>query len=424
MNKDSQWTYRTEWLRIVCLCWTWMAFGSSNHVHAQTEALLLFQDSIKPWNSMIGLHSDNVIGSNSIDMGFLKENIFGGELSANQIQTQIDRMKQVNRAGGYSSSQLLFTNFRDSLFGRPHWGLQAGMHANYTASANFQKDLFTLAYQGNRSNDSLQIGPMRGVFYAYQKFSVGVVNKKNWNSVTLGIVFGQSMRDLSVYGSALQTSSLGDTLSLSYNGTFQRSDTTMSGIANGSGIGLALDAQYHLPMANEKGLISIALYDVGFAVWNSRSETYEFNGDNQWTGLETSQYLQVPFDSIDLPNFADSIEYNYKRKSILKPLPTRIQFRYLHHLSSSSFYEFGMQIIPGTSALPRIHLGLGQQPFHNLLFTQSVSYGGFGRWGLGAGLQYLPCQSWFISLQTNHLGGFTMSSARSCHIQFTIAKIL
>jgi hypothetical protein len=401
-----------------------MAFGSSNHVHAQTEALLLFQDSIKPWNSMISLHSDNVIGSNSIDMGFLNENIFGGELSAIQIQTQIDRMKQVNRAGGYSSSQLLFTNFRDSLFGRPHWGLQAGMHANYTASANFQKDLFTLAYQGNRSNDSLQIGPMRGVFYAYQKFSVGVVNKKNWNSVSLGIVFGQSMRDLSVYGSALQTSALGDTLSLSYNGTFQRSDTTMSGIANGSGIGLALDAQYHLPMANEKGLISIALYDVGFAVWNSRSETYEFNGDNQWTGLETSQYLQVPFDSIDLPNFKDSIEYNYKRKSILKPLPTRIQFRYLHHLSSSSYYEFGMQLIPGTSALPRIHMGLGQQPFHNLIFTQSVSYGGFGRWGLGAGLQYLPCQSWFISLQTNHLGGFTMSSARSRHIQFTIAKIL
>ena len=185
-----------------------------------------------------------------------------------------------------------------------------------------------------------------------------------------------------------------------------------------------MDAQYHLPMANQKGLISIALYDVGFAVWNSRSETFQFNGENQWTGLETSQYLQTPFDSIDLPNFSDSIAYKYKRKSILKPLPTRIQFRYLHHLSASSYYEFGMQLIPGTSALPRIHVGLGQQPFRNLIFTQSVSYGGFGRWGLGAGLQYLPRQSWFISLQTNHLGGFTMTSARSRHIQFTIAKIL
>ncbi len=390
---------------------------------AQTDALWLMQDSIKPWASMAMLRSDNAMGSNSIDLEFINESVFGGTLEKDQIQRQSDRMKSVNRIGGYSASELCFYNFKDTLFNRPHWGLQAALQTTYMASAYFPKDLFTLIYQGNQQSDSLALGPIRAQMQAYQKFSVGLFNKKNWNSISIGLVVGQRMADLSLYSASLLTNAWGDTIDVAYNGTYHRSDTAVSGIANGAGLGLATDINYHLRMPNNKGIISIALHDIGFVVWNKNTQTFRLNGSNMWTGIDTRPYISQSLDSIALPNFEDSLKYSRGKGREIKPLPARIQFRYLHHLNESSYYEFGLQIMPSTAALPRVHFGLGQRIFDNFLFTQSVSYGGFGRWGFGAGCYYMPKKSWYFAVQTFHLGGFTLNSARSRNIQFSIAKI-
>jgi Family of unknown function (DUF5723) len=390
---------------------------------AQAESLLLMQDTTKAWHSLILLNSNNAVGSNALDLGFLKESIWGGYLEETQIENQLDRMKNTNRLGGYSFSSLHFFNFTDTLFNDPEWGLRASISTNYVASAFFKKDMFSLAYLGNKRSDTLAIGPARGLFQAYQKFSVGLFSKKNWNSISLGLVVGQSMRDISLYQTRMHTTALGDTISAVYNGTYQRSDTLARGMANGSGLGLAFDLNYQLPMANNKGLISIALQDVGFMLWNRNSEQYTFKGKTQWTGIDLGANL-FELDSISRPVFKDSINYTYNKKNIIKALPARIDFRYFHILKHQSFYEFGIYLMPGTAALPRVYAGLGQRPFPSVLFTQGVSYGGFGNWGLSAGIQYLPKQSWYISIQTQHLGGFTMSSAKSRHLSFTIAKIL
>jgi hypothetical protein len=272
------------------------------------------------------------------------------------------------------------------------------------ASAHFSKNLFQLIYNGNAETDTVPIGAMRAQYQAYQKFSIGLFNKKNWNSISLSFVFGQSMRDLQLYNGQLITSSLGDTLTLSYAGHYHRSDTTMRGIANGAGLGAAVDFDYNLPLANNKGIISISLRDLGFIVWNNQASKFDFNGKSNWTGLETTNYVQNNFDSIALPNFRDSLNYERSVKSIWKPLPTRITFRYLHQLRKGNF-------------------GLSQQPFPSLIFSQTINYGGFGGWGVGASIQYLPKNSWYLRLETQHLGGFTMSSARSRQIQLSIAKI-
>jgi hypothetical protein len=406
---------RSLMIAIILLCQSVM--------QAQTDALWLLQDSIKPWTSMTSLKSDNALGSNSIDLAFLKESIFGGRLEKSQIQVQADRMKSVNRIGGYSTSELGFMNFKDTLFNKPHWGLLASLQTTYLASAHFPKDLFSLIYQGNKDFDSLSIAPVRAQMQSYQKFSVGIFNKKNWNSVSIGLVVGQRMADLSLYSASFVTNTFGDTIQVAYNGLFERSDTSVTGMANGSGLGLATDINYHLQMPNQKGIISIALYDVGFVVWNKNTQSFRLNGTNTWTGIDTSPYVSQNLDSISLPNFEDSLKYVRKVGREIKPLPARIQFRYLHHLSGATYYEFGMQIMPSTAALPRIHFGLGQRVFENFLFTQTVSYGGFGRWGLGAGCYYMPKKSWYFAVQTFHLGGFTMDSSKSRNIQFSIAKI-
>lgn len=390
---------------------------------AQTDVLWLLQDSIKPWASMALLRSDNAMGSNSIDMGFVRESLWGGTLEKDQIQIQSDRMKSVNRIGGYSSSELGFWSFKDTLFNRPHWGLQANLQSTYMASAYFPKDLFALIYQGNKDHDSLALGPVRAQLQAYQKFSVGLFNKKNWNSISIGLVVGQRMADLSLYSASMVTNTWGDTIRVAYNGIYQRSDTAVSGIANGAGLGLATDINYHLRMPNNKGIISIALHDIGFIVWSENAQNFRLNGSSTWTGIDTAPYIHNDLDSVELPNFEDSLKYTRTIGRQIKPLPARIQFRYLHHLNNSTYYEFGLQIMPSTAALPRVHFGLGQRIFENLLFTQSVSYGGFGRWGLGAGCYYMPKKSWYLAVQTFHLGGFTMNTARSRTIQFSIAKI-
>jgi Family of unknown function (DUF5723) len=415
MNRHIQYLLQT--------CVFLIGFLTLSQSQAQVAPILLFQDSIKPWNSMIHLQSEFNLGSNSVDMGMMNESVFGGHLEKQQLERQLQRMKSYNRIGGFATSSLQFFNFQDTLWNQPHIGLQAGIHTMYMASAHFSKNLFQLIYNGNAQTDTVPIGAVRAQFQAYQKFSIGLFNKKNWNSLSLSFVFGQSMRDLQLYNGQLTTSSLGDTLTLSYAGHYHRSDTSMRGIANGAGLGAAVDFDYNLPMANNKGIISISIRDLGFIVWNNQASKFDFNGKSNWTGLETTNYVQNNFDSIALPNFRDSLDYERTVKSIWKPLPTRINFRYLHQLRKGNYYEFGMMLMPGTAALPQIYFGLSQQPFPSLIFSQTINYGGFGGWGVGASIQYLPKKSWYIRLETQHLGGFTMSSARSRQIQLSIAKI-
>lgn len=390
-----------------------------------SEMYLLSADSsYKRGDGLFQISADGMIGSNVLDNMFMKKSILGGNLENQHLNQLSDEMKDQNRAGFIVTAGLEFLNFRDTLFKHPQWGLRVGINSNYHGAVSFSRDLFKTIYRGNTqfANDSAVLGPLNFQYQAWQKFGVGIFNKHNLSSVTLSLVEGQSYQSLILTEAGLYTSPNGDSLAVNYSGDYLRSDTTKSGWANGSGLGAAIDLEYNLPLADQNGFISISLHDFGFVAWNNLSEKFTFDSLSTWTGAQVKDVFKLSTDTLDLPSFRDSMHYSVQQKRIVSPLPASVHLRYCRVFNKQDYYEAGMSMWPNRAAVPLVYAGLGHFIGQHFLFSERVSFGGYGRFGIGAEVQWMPRGAWLLRLGTRHLEGFTMGSAHSRDLYFTAAK--
>jgi hypothetical protein len=388
--------------------------------------LLLSPDSnYKQSQSIALIHGNGLIGSNSMDIAFLKRNFYGGHISKSSIDKIADDASVINRAGFLANGSLDFYSFSDSMLGKSYLGLRIGVSTNYHASLSYSRNLFKTIYQGNAqfAGNKTQLAPLAATNQAWQKFSVGMFNKSTLTSVSLALVAGQRYNSLLVHDASMYTSTMGDTLSLSYVGDYIQSDTLKRGWANGSGLGLCLDADYNLPLADHQGVISIALRDFGFVAWNKQTEHYNFDSLTTWTGVEVNSVFDLNTDSLNLPNMRDSLKYNVTNKTFVAPLPLSLHVRFSKFFTATDYYEIGVSIWPNRAAIPLVYAGMNHFIGKHFIFSEKISYGGYGTWGIGAEMQYMPCGSWLFKLGTNHLGGFTMGSAHSRDVAFTVGKV-
>lgn len=397
-----------------------------NFVAAQTPTLLLFtpDSSYRQSSSMIQLRGAGLLGANSLDNQFFNKSFFGGHLEDQHLNKLNDKMKSQNRAGMFANAGIDFYNFRDTLFRKRQWGIRAGASTNYHANMSYSKELFQTIYRGNKSfvGDTAQLGPLAANFQAWQKFSVGIFNKQNWSSVSLSLVAGQQYHSLIVSQADLYTSSLGDSLSLSYTGDYLRSDSTRNGFANGSGLGLALDFDFNLPLQDHKGVISISVQDIGFVAWNKRSQRFSFDSLTTWTGIEANNIFKLNTDTLDLPNLKDTLNYSRRNTAFTAPLPASIHLRYSRFFSEKNFYEAGITIWPNRAAVPLIYAGMSHFIGANFLLSERISYGGYGKFGVGIEAQWMPKGTWFLRAGTNHIEGFVSKNTYSTSAYFGISK--
>lgn len=398
----------------------------NNHVSAQTPSALLMLGDTTRYNStaMLMLEGNGVIGSNVLDIQFFDKSIFGGHLADEHLDRLSGNLKSLNRAGFGATAGLSYFNFTDTLFGNANRGLKVGVHSNYHASLSYGRDVFKLIYRGNNSfrGDSVELGPLSGNYQSWQKFSIGVFNKKTLSSVSLSLVAGDNYQSLILDDANLFTSMQGDSLALGYRGEYLSSDTIKSGWANGSGLGLAVDIDYNLPLADGKGVISVALRDFGFVAWNKQTRHMQFDSTTTWTGLQVNDLFDLDTDSLDLPNLTDSIHRTVKRKSFVAALPMSIHLRYAHYFSKKGYYDFALSIWPNRAALPMLSAGVNYIFTDKLVASARGSFGGYGTWGAGAELQYLPNSNWLIRMGTGNLVGFVSEKANSRDVYFSLCK--
>lgn len=413
-------------LRSMRLCALMLLFVISERICAQTPIMLLLSpdSAYKQQDGLFMLHADGAVGSNVLDNHFLKKSFFGGHIERNHIARLKDDMNDQNRAGFVLNAGLDVLNFRDTMFNHPNWGLRVGLSTNYHASISFGQDLFSLIYQGNNHfrNDTANLGPLYYQFQSWQKIGLGFFNKSTLSSLSLSLVEGQSYQSLMLSDAGLYTSGQGDSLALFYQGDYWRSDTTKTGPMNGSGMGAAVDLEYNIPLADNQGVISIAVYDAGFMVWNRMSEHFEFDSLTTWKGVNANDIFTLAGDSLDLPQLTDTLEYTVKKSAYIAPLPVSIHMRYVRHFGRGNFYEAGLSMWPNKASVPRVHAGLTHFIHQNLYVSERITYGGYSRFGLGAEISWMPCGTWLFRLGTNHIGGFTSGRAYGRDVYFTLAK--
>lgn len=392
-----------------------------------SSILLLSSDTAyRHSHSMIWIGGSGMAGANTVDVGFLKKNIYGGRISDRQLNKLASESALLNRAGFAANANLDFFNFKDTLFGRPLWGLRIGISTNYHAALSYSRDLFKAVYQGNAqfAGDTVQLAPLAANNQAWQKFSVGLFNKHSLTSLSLSLVAGQRYQSLIVPDARLRTTTIGDTISLSYAGDYLRSDSLKRGWANGSGLGLCFDADYNLPIAEGKGAISIALRDIGFVVWNKQSAHFSFDSLTTWTGIDANNIFELSTDTVNMPHLRDSVHYSVEKKAFVATLPMSLHVRFSKFFTPTDYYEIGVSIWPNRAALPLVYLGMNHFIGKHFSFSEKISFGGYGTWGIGAEMQWMPRGTWLFKLGTNHLGGFTTGMAHSRDVVFCMGKVI
>jgi hypothetical protein len=412
-----------KWLYTVLCCSLLML---SKTLSAQTPTLLLFNadSSYRQSSSLIQLHAQGMVGSNVLDNLFIKKSFLGGHLDEDHLQRLYGKMSSQNRAGMMASGGIDLFNFSDTLFSNADWGLRAGFSTNYSGALNFNKDLYKTVYMGNNSfaGQTTELGPLVLNYQAWQKFGAGIFNKKNWSSATLSLVAGQQYQSLIANNAKMFTSASGDSLALSYTGDYLRSDTLRKGFANGSGLGLALDLNYNLPLADGKSIISFAVYDIGFISWNKNSQRFNYDTTTSWTGMEVSNVFKLEDDSLHFPNLHDTLNYTKTTKGFTVSLPTSIHVRYAKHFHEKHMYEVGVSIWVTQATVPALYIGASQFLHKNFMLSERISYGGYGKFGFGIDAQWMPRSSWYIRVGTSNVEGLLSSRTHGLSGHATIAK--
>jgi hypothetical protein len=393
---------------------------------AQTPTLLLLSSDTL-WRSksiMAFAAADAGIASNAVDWSFMETSLFGGHLQRESINELIDKMPDRARAGYAGSGQLELLNFRDSLFGKPNLGLRAALSTQYTGYASFHPNAFETIYRGNTAdlNAPIELGPLSFENQAWQKFGFGVFNKRNLSGITLSLVEGQSYQAADISRAQLFTAAQGDYVSLSLEGDYARSDTTRKGWANGSGIGACIDFDYNTPIQNGRGVVSLAVRNLGFIAWNEQSEQYVIDSKFDWNGLDVTNWLSGVTDTVALPNWNDSLNARRVQSEVWKPLPASIHLRYVRHWKGKRYLETGCSFSPNKAAVPAVYVGLTHAISERLFISERLTYGGYTGFAIGADVQWLLRSSWFLRAGSAQLEGWLLPSAGGRSVYFNLGK--
>jgi len=398
----------------------------SVQVIAQTPTLLLLSSDTL-WRSksiMAFAGADAGIASNAVDWNFMETSLFGGHLQRESINELIDKMPDRARAGYAGNAQLELLNFRDSLFGKPNLGLRAALSTQYSGYASFHPNAFETIYRGNSSdiNVPIELGPLAFENQAWQKFGFGVFNKKTLSGITLSLVEGQSYQAADINRAQLFTAAQGDYVSLSLEGDYARSDTTRMGWANGSGIGACIDFDYNTTIQNGRGVVSLAVRNLGFIAWNEQSEQYVLDSQVDWNGLDVTSWLSGVTDTVALPNWNDSLNTRRVQSEVWKPLPASIHLRSVRHWKGNRYLETGCSFSPNKAAVPAVYVGLTHAISERLFISERVTYGGYTGFAIGADVQWLFRSSWFLRAGSSQLEGWLLPSAGGRSVYFNLGK--
>ena len=399
---------------------------AQSHASAQLPSLMLLSKdtALRSGNAWVMASGSGQVGSNALDMDFMRKLTLGGRIDDEHIDRLADDMNQESRAGYAAFGELTLMNFRDTLFSNPAIGLKATVGSYYHGFAGFSSNMFSTVFQGNQTTagSTVELGPAFMMQQSWQKFGLGIFDKRTLSGLTLSLVEGQSYRSLAMNNAAFYTSSLGDTLSIAPDGEYTRSDTSRSGWANGSGVGVALDLDYNLALPDNEGFINLSIRDLGVVFWNEASERYAVSREFTWTGFDANPWLSNHEDSLVVPSPEDSLLTSREQSTFAAALPMTFQLRYVKQFGKGHYYEVGWNLWPNRVAKPQVFAGVSHRFSDDLMVTARAYAGGYGRWGMGAEVQWMPKGTWLIRVGSNHPAGLLAGKAHGAEAFVSVGK--
>jgi hypothetical protein len=404
----------------------WLLLGSCASLRAQTPAVLLLKaDSTQSANRLLMILDGNTsFNSMAIDRVFFWKFYHGGNITDQHIDNISGRLKDVNNSGNNTGASMMAYSFMEDIMGSKTLGLMASLSTHNESQLSFSRDLFDVVFKGNEMfrGKNADLGPLFMQNQAFQKVGLGIFDKRNYSGVTLSVVNGQSYQNLQVDQSQLYTTANGDSLYLTYEGEYLRSDTSRTGFGVMSGIGASLDANINLPLPNNNGYITLSFSNLGFITWMDGFERMKFDSSVTWIGEEVDNVFDLDTDTLSFDEISDTIKYSVSREQVTTGMPIKVDLRLLRNVGKSDYCEAGLMLQPNRSSIPLVYAGYTAGIGRTHHITLRAMYGGYGSFRMGWEYQVYINQTWYLRAGMNDWPGVFSRHAQGASAFVTVAK--
>jgi hypothetical protein len=358
---------------------------------------------------MIDFSTEDYYGTLNIQNAVINKFAFGGYIAEDIKNGTSRKLKQNNRLGGETYTQLNFYDFKTKLFKKERLGYYLGIGYRNFVSGNITQDLFNLAMYGNQNylNQTMDLNNTRFQNFSYYKLNIGVFDKKYKSGGNLSFIYGNKFMKGELYNAELYADE--DIVNLKANGKFSMHDQQKNKQMSFNGWGISADFNINLPIDwfKRKAIIQIKGENIGFISWNKNSTTYQVDSSYSFQGFEISDLLNGNSAVSNETNWLDTLNVQETKGRVTTWIPARITIaKIVDELSDAKFQTtFGVRMITTKDYFPMVFFGVYYRPIDWFAFSATLRYGGFGSLDGGIRIDFYAKKMFAVTLSTANIYG-------------------
>jgi len=284
--------------------------------------LLKASDSTTTQN-MVRWESRLNIESNSLDMSFIDNVLYGGYIDNKMKYNWISNLEDNNTLFAEISNQISYKRkYKDNI-------LSISIKDRNLGRVSFRDDLFGIALLGNYhyqddtlifNNTSFRLERFQQICFGYAK-SLMIQKKKIKISTNISYINGIHHLNLYSKRTSFYTSKNGTTNYLNYDlKAFSTTNEEINYFEN-NGNGVSFDMSLKIENKNKKYTIYIS--DLGFIQWNESSFKYNTDTLFSFSGIEVENILDFNDSIIELESekYIEAVSINAKKGKIKSYMP-------------------------------------------------------------------------------------------------------
>lgn len=332
-------------------------------------------------------------GSTSVQNDLTKKFIYGGHITNEIKDNSFSKHKGINRIGLDISGEFEYRNLNANLFKKENWGfIIKGGSYNYLSTV-YAKDVFGLAFYGNENylGENINFSGTRFSAMSFQKVGFGWIDKKSKSNISLNLYNVSKYSEGSMRDGQLFQSEAGDSVSLTFDGSFEYS--TGSNFNKGYGIGVDID--FRIPVVLRKETISyiqLTAKNIGFTYLNSPVKQYVADTVIRYDGLTFDQLYGESTIFDEEFSLLDSLGIESEAGNKIRFLPGFLQVgKIIDEMNLARVQSFfGIRMYPSIAYVPMIYAGMHVKTTKWLDLGANISYGGYSdlRFGFYTQVKY------------------------------------
>lgn len=379
-------------------------------------------DTLKSTRTL-SLDGSAELSTTGMNNGMINRFLFGGAISEDVIQGNMDKQKTINRGGAILSGNIMYTDLKVNLFKKEKIGY--GMQYGYdqVAGITYTDQLFNLIFDGNKNyaNANMKLAGSSIRNMSFQKIGFGLFHKPTKSSLFFNLVGVNSYFNGGISSGTIYQSSELDTLQLEAKGSFSQPYRKTFF----KGVGFSVDFNYNIPirfLKNNRAILQLQVHNLGFAYVDGGVKKYTMDSTYRYTGFSVSQLFNGAMSKETSVLDTLGIQQKGANKWLILPFYVQLSKAVNEEFEGEWQSLFGVRFYPTSSARPLIYAGVDYRPLKSLHIGAMASYGGFASFRGTFYLQYKIKQFGIGIGADNIIGSFSKKGfGQTYNIQLSCA---